>query len=134
METVSAAPSTSPSRGLNTALWVVQVLLALAFLAAGGNKLRMSAEEIAQMMGDAPYGLIKFIGTVEVLGAIGLILPMALKILPKLTGFAALGLTVVMVLAVGTHLKSGDGKFMPALVLGALAAFVTWGRLLKKTA
>jgi putative oxidoreductase len=121
---------------MNIALWIVQALLALAFLMAGGTKLTTPIDELlANGMTFIEHGgaaLVRFIGLSEVAGAVGLILPAALKIQPKLTPIAAGMLAFVMVLAVGTHLMTGDvGGSVPALVLGTLAAFVAWGRWTK---
>jgi uncharacterized membrane protein YphA (DoxX/SURF4 family) len=130
--TSSASSTTRPSKGLHIALWVVQVLLAVAFFMAGLMKLTTPYEALnAQMPWTTafPEGMVRFIGLVEVLGAIGLVLPSATRIQPRLTPLAALGLVVVMVLASGLHLSRGEGAMVPAnLVLGALAAFVAWGR------
>lgn len=68
----------------------------------------------------------------ELLGAFGLILPAATRIKPALTPVAGLGLTIVMALAVVCHISRGELGLVPInLVLGGLAAFVTWGRLTK---
>lgn len=135
MTTTSAASSSTastPSRGLHLGLWVVQVLLALAFGASGLMKTLTPIEELAKNMawvGEMP-GLVRFIGISEFLGAVGLILPAALRIMPKLTGVAAAALVVVMVLAAGFHVMQGDVAHMPpSVVLGLLAGFVAWGRL-----
>lgn len=124
--------SSSPSRGLHLGLWAVQVLLALAFLGGGSMKLLTPVDELAKNMAwvtHAPAFLPKFVGLSEVLGALGLILPSALRIQPKLTALAAALLAVVMLLAVGTHVSIGEAAMSaPALVLGLLAAFVAWGR------
>jgi len=121
------------NKKLNVALWVVQVLLALVFLMSGGMKLTAPvADLIAQGMtwAEGREWLPRFIGASEVLGALGLIIPAATRIMPKLTGVAAAALTLVMVLAFGTHLAMGDmAHAPPSLVLGSLAAFVAWGRL-----
>jgi len=119
------------SKGLNIALWVVQVLLAVAFGMAGSMKAFTPMDELAKKMPDlaAMGGLVRFIGFSELAGAIGILLPALTRILPILTPAAGVGLTVVMVLAVGSHVKAGDiGGSVPALVLGCLAAFVAWGR------
>jgi hypothetical protein len=71
---------------------------------------------------------LKLIGFAEVLGAIGLVVPWLLGIARVLTPLAALGLTALMIGAVGTHLRRKDGHFAPALVLGLLSAIVAWGR------
>lgn len=133
----SAAPATSPSpsRGLNIGLWVAQVLLALAFMAAGFGKSTMPPEALlAQFPWAASSGvaLVRFIGVSELLGGLGLLLPAATRIKPFLTPLAAIGLATIMVLAAGFHLVRGE---FPAIVfnaiLGGIAAFIAWGRLKK---
>lgn len=118
---------------MNTALWAVQALLALAFLAAGAMKSTQPLDKLAQNMAwvkTTPAPLVRFIGVAEVLGAIGLLAPWGLGILPILTPVAAGCLVVVMVLAAGTHAKLGEYPAIGAnVVLGGLAAFVAWGRL-----
>jgi putative oxidoreductase len=123
----------SPSKGLNIGLWIAQVLLMLAFGAAGGMKLfNPAVAEMAKTQSAMPYALTYFIGTSEVLGAIGVVLPAATRIQPKLTGWAAVGLGTIMVLAFALHLSRGEWSHVPPVaVLGALAAFVAWGRLKK---
>lgn len=120
------------NKGLNIALWVVQVLLAVAFAGAGFLKLTAPIADLAAKMAwinPSNPGLVRFIGAVEILGAIGLIVPAATRIKPVLTALAALGLTIVMVLAVGTHVMMNDiPGAVPSIVLGALSAFVAWGR------
>lgn len=123
----------SPSKGLHIGLWVVQVLLAVAFGMAGMMKLSTApADLVAQGMawaGRVPAALVPFIGAVEALAAVGLILPSALRILPWLTPLAASGLVVVMVLAAGEHGMNGEAPMIGINVaLGGLAAFVAWGR------
>lgn len=129
--TISPA-SPAARRGLNAGLWVAQGLLAFAFLAAGVMKLTAPIEQLAEGMAwvEGPLGgVVRFIGLAELLGAIGVVLPAALRIKPALTPAAAGGLLTVMVLAAGTHVAMGDvAGMVPALVLGALAAFVVWGR------
>ena len=72
---------------------------------------------------------MKFIGLVEVLGALGLVLPSALRIKPGLTPLAAAGLVCTMVAAAGLHISIGEAAMIaPNLVLGTLAALVAWGR------
>jgi hypothetical protein len=66
------------------------------------------------------------------LGAIGLIIPVAIRVRPSLTGYAALGLLIVMVLALLFHVAIGEGaQIGPNIFLGAIAAFIAWGRLKK---
>lgn len=128
------APSVS-NKPLHIALWIVQVLLALAFVMAGGMKLATPTEVLAQNMSWAsvfPEGTRFLIGAAEVAGALGLVLPSALRIQPKLTVAAAAGLCTVMFFAATYHLSQGEmGSLPPNFVLGGLSAFVLWGRLKK---
>ena len=112
----------------NRALWIVQGVLAALFAFAGGMKL-ITPVEVLSVMSPFPGEFIRFIGVCEVLGAIGLILPYALRILPGLTSLAAAGLVVIMVGATVTTLAIGGGVMaLPTLVLGLLAALVAYGR------
>lgn len=125
------ASTTKPSRGLHISLWIVQGLLALAFGMAGTMKLLTPISELAEAMpwvADAP-ALVRFIGASELAGALGLILPAALRIMPRLTAWAGVGLFVVMVLGAGFHASRGEFASLPVnVLLGALAGFVAWGR------
>ena len=120
------------SRPLHIALWVVQSLLFVAFGMAGLMKLFTPIDELALKLPWAaavPAALVRFIGLSEVAGALGLVLPQAFRVRPQLTPLAALGLVTVMVLAAGFHLHRLEyGAIAFNLVLGALAAFVGWGR------
>src|SRR5215216_2237856 len=112
----------------NRALWIVQGLLAALFLFAGGMKL-ITPIEVLSMMSPFPGEFIRFIGICEVLGAVGLILPYALRILPGLTALAAGGLVVIMVGATVTTLAIGGGVLAaPTAAFGLLAALVAYGR------
>jgi uncharacterized membrane protein YphA (DoxX/SURF4 family) len=115
---------------MNIALWIIQALLALLFLFAGGMKLVLPIEEmIKQMPLPLPGWFVRVIGVVEVLGATGVILPWLLRIRPGLTPLAAAGLVIVMIGAIMYSLAAGDvaSALMP-LVVGILAAFVAYGR------
>jgi len=112
----------------NRALWILQGLLAAVFLFAGGMKL-ITPVEVLSVMSPFPGEFIRFIGVCEVLGAVGLILPYALRILPGLTALAAAGLVVIMVGATVSTLAIGGGLLaLPTLLLGVLAAVVAYGR------
>ncbi len=115
---------------LTTVLWIVQVLLALLFLFAGGVKLVMPIEEMTkQMPVPLPGAFLRFIGVAEVLGAIGLILPGLLHIRPGLTPLAAAGLVIIMLGATAMTLAIGDvASALIPLAVGLLAAFVGYGR------
>lgn len=115
---------------MNYALWIIQWLLALLFLFAGGMKLVLPIEEMTKQMPLPLPGLfLRFTGVVEVLGAIGLILPWLLRIRPGLTSLAAVGLAIVMIGATVYTLAAGDltAALIPLLV-GLLSAFVAYGR------
>jgi len=112
---------------VNTALWVAQVVLALAFLGAGGMKLVVAREKLLAnpAMGwaaDFSPTAIKAIGAVEVLGALGVVLPAALHIAPVLTPLAAAGLFLMMVGAAVTHARRGEKSALGAPVLLGLIA------------
>ena len=113
---------------MNMALWIVQGLLALLFLFAGGVKLVLPVEEMTSQM-PLPGWFLRFIGVCEVLGAIGLTLPWLLRIRPGLTPLAAAGLVIIMIGATVLTLASGDivMALIPLLV-GILSAFVAYGR------
>ena len=118
---------------MNIVLWIIQILLALLFLFAGGTKLVLSTETL-QSMGSPnqvplPMLFIRFIGVVEVLGALGLVLPGLLRIKKGLTPLAAIGLTIVMVGAVIITI-AGDGIAfaIPPFIVALLCAFVAYGR------
>lgn len=135
MSTAAASPSVPASKGLNIALWIVQVLLGVAFLGAGFMKATTPIADLATKMSWVPVvgeAMTRFIGVSELLGGIGLILPAATRIQPKLTGIAGAALALVMVLAAGTHVYLGEfGVIGVNVVLGGLAGFVAWGRLVK---
>jgi putative oxidoreductase len=121
-----------PTPALQRALGMVQVLAALAFLGAGLLKLLTPYDQLASHLGwvaETPVAVVKFIGVVEIAGALGLVLPSATRVKPGLTTLAAAGLTFVMVLAVGVHLARSEFRFIPVtFALGGACAFVAWGR------
>jgi uncharacterized membrane protein YphA (DoxX/SURF4 family) len=118
---------------VNLVLWVAAAVLAAVFLAAGAMKLTQPKDKLAQSgMGwteDFSPGAIKAIGALEVLAAIGLIVPAALDIVPDLVPVAAIGLVVLMLGAAVTHLRRKESQMVAVnVVVIALAAFVAWGR------
>src|SRR5689334_18286866 len=119
---------------MNIAIWIVQILLALAFLAAGILKFIQPREKLAERMGwvnDFSPSIIKAIGIIEILGAVGLVLPALTHILPILTPLAAGGLVLDMLGAAATHLRRKEYPMIVGnFVLLALAAFVLYGRFL----
>ena len=112
----------SPSKARNITLWVVQALLAAAFLMAGGSKLA-GKEQMVAMFQQIGFGQwFRYItGAVEVTGAIMLLIPRATVIGGGL-------LAVTMIGGIGTHLFLIGGSPVPAIVLLALASIVVWYR------
>jgi len=117
---------------MNVVLWILAGLLAAVFLGAGLTKLTQPKEKLAATMGwveDFSPGTVKLIGALEVLAAIGLILPAALDIVPVLVPLAAVGLVALMIGAAVTHARRREVPLIAVnLVLLALAAVVVWGR------
>jgi putative oxidoreductase len=123
------------SKPLHVALWTAQVILAGLFLMAGFMKTFTPIDELAAKM---PYVaeiplLIRFIGVMELLGGVGLLLPSLLRIQSHLTPWAAVGIATIMSLAVVFHAWRGEWSALPMNTLfGALAAFIAWGRFHKE--
>jgi uncharacterized membrane protein YphA (DoxX/SURF4 family) len=112
----------------NIGLWTLQALLCALFLFAGVMKLVMPVEQLTAQS-HLPGLFLRFIGVVEVAGALGLVLPALLRIRPKLTPIAAAGLVLVMIGA--TILSASSGQVAAAifpLVVGLLLTFVVRGR------
>ena len=120
------------SKGWTIALWVAQLVLAAAYGFFGTMKATQPLDKLAMMMTwipDFPPLFVRSLGTVEVLGAIGLILPSLTRIQPRLTVIAALCILVHQAFAVTLHLSKGEtGVLGLNAVLIALAAFIFWGR------
>jgi len=122
---------------MNILLWVIQILLALLFLFAGGTKLVLPLETLQQAGSpnqvQLPGLFIRFIGVCEVLGALGLVLPGLLRIRQGLTSLAATGLAIIMVGAVIISMAAdGIAAGIAPLVVGLLCAFVAYGRGVKR--
>jgi uncharacterized membrane protein YphA (DoxX/SURF4 family) len=118
---------------VNVVLWIVAGVLAAVFLGSGLSKLAQPRKKIVDSgMGwaeDFSDGAVKAIGALEVLGALGLILPAVLDIAPVLVPIAAVGLALVMAGAAVVHARRKETPMVVAnLVLLALAVFVAWGR------
>ncbi len=117
---------------MNIALWIAQGLLAAMYLMAGTMKTFMTprAKETLTWAKERPDGFVRFVGTSELLGALGLILPLITGILPWLTALAAVGLSLIQILAISTvHLPKREYNVLPVnLVLLALSVFVVYGR------
>ena len=118
---------------MNLVLWVVAVVLGVAFIGAGTMKTLRSKEQLASSgMGwtdNYSAGAVKAIGILEVLAGIGLILPAALDILPVFVPLAALGLVIIMAGAIVVHARRKEYPVIGFnVLLLLLAAFVAWGR------
>jgi putative oxidoreductase len=114
---------------MNMVLWVLQVLLAVAFFAHGVMMIVPPAEVAAQMNASLPRWFQLFLGVAEVLAAMGLVLPGFTRILPWLVSWAAGGIIIVMVSATGYHLVRGEvSSAVTTLILLAMAAFVAYMR------
>ena len=118
---------------MNVVLWILQVLLALLFLFAGGTKLVMSAEALSQPAAPnqvmLPVAFLRFIGVCELLGGLGLLLPGLLKTKQFLTPVAALGLSIIMI---GAVILTVIGGLIPVallnLVIVLLLLFIAYAR------
>lgn len=117
---------------MNVFLWILQGLLAAAFLFAGTLKATRPKEKLVDkftFVNDFSAATVKFIGITQVAAALGLILPAATGIATFLTPLAAVGLGVEMVLAAIYHARKGEWASLPTnAVILILAAIVAWGR------
>ncbi len=119
---------------MHVGLWVIQVFLSVVFVFIGLIHTIVPIEEVIRLVplfADFHPRLVRYIGTAELTGAMGLILPGLTGIQPGLTSWAAKGLATIMVFAIGVHVSRGE--FVVAvlpLVLFALALFVAHGRRL----
>jgi hypothetical protein len=117
---------------MNIFLWIVQAVLAAGFGASGLVKATQPKERLVGAFpwtADFAPATVRFVGTMGLLGASGLILPAATGIAPVLTPLAGTGLAVLMVLAAATHIRREEpsGVVVNA-ILFTLAALVAWGR------
>lgn len=119
---------------MDIVVWILQVVLGLAFLAAGGMKVATSRDRLLQnpnmaWVEDFSATAVRSIGGLEVLAGIGLLLPSVLGIAPVLTPLAATGLVLLMIGAAITHARRGESQAIAInIVLMAVAAFVAWAR------
>ena len=119
---------------MNVFLWILAGLLSALFLAAGAVKLTQPKEKLVASPNmawaeDFSPGMLKMIGSLEVLAAVGLILPAALDIVPTLVPVAAAGLGLLMLGAATTHARRGElSNVVVNAVLLAVAVVVVWGR------
>lgn len=123
------------SKAWHITLWVLQGLLALAFGMAGAMKFTLPPEEVAKQLsfvsGETAMLLIRIVGGSEVAGALGMILPSALRIQPRLTVFAAIGFVVLMLCAAVISAQQGIAMAVAPLIFCVIAGVVAWGRSTK---
>ena len=113
---------------MNRLLWIAQWLLALLFVFAGAAKLVMPLQPIADQVG-LPKGLLVFVGVMEVLGGLGLILPGLLHIRTGLIALAAFGLLIIMVGATTVTLQTATIQMaLFPFAIGLVTSFVAYGR------
>jgi hypothetical protein len=127
------------TKALNVLLWTLQILWGVFFSFTGFGKVlcfdpavwNHTLHQVAWFSA-VPQGMVVFIGVCEGLGGIGLILPAMTGFKPKLTPFAAIGLTLIMIFAAIFHMVRGEYSFfLPVnLVVGGVAAFIAYGRLI----
>jgi DoxX-like protein len=112
---------------VNVALWIIQALLAGLFLFAGVAKLVLPLDQTVPV--SMPGWFLRFLGVVEILGALGLLLPGILRIRQGLTPLAAVGLVIIMIGATTVCFVAGlTGVALFDFVVGVLAAFVAYNR------
>ncbi|GAB3755709.1 DoxX family protein [Spirosoma pomorum] len=120
---------------LHIILWIAQLLVAILLLWAGYVKLMKPITELAAMWpwaGETPATFVWLTGIVDWLGAVGLVAPAALRIRPKLTPLAAVGVMLLMLCAIVFHLLRGEGTSIGFNIgVFGIAAFIAWGRLTK---
>ncbi|HXN48759.1 MAG TPA: DoxX family protein [Bryobacteraceae bacterium] len=122
---------------MKTTLWTAQVLWGVSFSITGFGKMLFynpalwnQAVHQVPWFSAVPQDLMIFIGLCEFLGGVGLILPAMTGVKPNLTPIAAIGLTVIMILAAIFHIARGEYSFLAInIVLGGVAAFIAYGRL-----
>ncbi len=117
---------------MNTALWIVTVLLAVVTFIPGIVKITQPRERLLEKMAwanDFTQNQIRGIGALEVVAAVGLIAPAIVGLAPVLVPLAAVGIALIQVGAILTHLKRGEGGLITInVLLVVLGVFVAWGR------
>ena len=118
---------------MNMVLWIIQILLALVFLMAGLMKVTRPREVLAENMAwveDFSQSQLRMIGALEILGALGLILPAVTGVLPRLAALAAVGLSLTMIGAIVVHIRRREyPNIIGNIVLLALVVFLAYGRI-----
>ncbi|MES2512934.1 MAG: DoxX family protein [Bacteroidota bacterium] len=122
------------SKIMHIILWIAQVIVALCLLMGAAMKF-MSIEKIAVLMpwtGEIPPLIVRTLGIVDLLAAVGLMLPALIRVKPQLTQWAAIGTIVLMLSAIIFHISRGEASVIGFnIFLAFLAAFIAWGRAAK---
>ncbi|HXD91934.1 MAG TPA: DoxX family protein [Bacteroidia bacterium] len=125
----------TPSKAIHITLWVAQAVLASSLIWASMMKLFQPIEKLSAMWpwtGQVPMIVVKFTGIVDLLGALGLILPSLIRFKPKLTPIAAIGIIVLMICASIFHIVRGEASVIGVnIIFAIIAAFIAWGRFKK---
>jgi len=135
-----SARITPKAKAMNIVLWILQVLWGVFFCFTGFGKVMCYRADVWEhtlhqpvvWFHAVPQGLFVFIGVCEFLGGVGLIVPAMTGTKPKLTAFAAIGLTLVMIFAAIFHIVRDEFSFFVPmnLVLGGVATLIAYGRLI----
>jgi hypothetical protein len=119
------------SKGMNITLWIAQIVVAASLLMGTAMKF-MPIEKISAMMpwtGQLPPIIVRLLGLIDLLGALGLVLPAMFHIKPQLTVWAAIGTILLMLCAIVFHISRGEASVIGFnIFLAALATFIAWGR------
>jgi putative oxidoreductase len=123
------------SKSLNITLWILQVLVAAFFLMAGTMKLTQPIVKLSAMLpwtGQIPEILVRLLGMIDIVGAVGILLPGILRTRPRLIIWAALGIMLLMASAITFHISRGEAYgITPNILILLLAAAIAWGRTKK---
>ena len=123
-----------PSKIIHIILWVAQVTLAVLFIAGAIMKFQPIETTSAMMpwTGQVPIWVVRLLGIIDLLAAVGLILPSMLRIKPQLTTWAALSIITLMFSAIVFHVSRGEASVIGVNIISAIIAlFIVWGRLKK---
>lgn len=129
----ASASAARPGLALQGGLWLAQIIVCFLFCFSAYMKLMVPLPELAKSgmlwPSQVPAGFLTFIGLVDLAGGIGILLPALTRIQPRLTVLAALGCSVLQVLAIIFHASRGEFPVLPLNgVLLLLSLFVLWGR------
>src|SRR4051812_29542459 len=125
----------SAGKALRISLWVAQSILFAMFVMSGVMKLATPIPQLSAMMpwtGQLSQGFVRFIGVVDLAGALGILLPALTRIQPRLGILAAVGIIILQIFAIVFHSSRGEFAVLPLnFILLPLAIFVLWGRARK---